>query len=465
MAEHSIPEVGLTGGLEKDVDWEAHYYAEGCELARRQTESYFQGLDKQFYEQCPAGWEVIGFRERQLMTRYGEVTVRRRLYRDETGRGRILLDEYLKLPARQVATPSMQRAVVALAGDVGFEKVAQHLAGLTAAVLSTSTVWRTVQRVGRAALAQEAQEGVAVYQQGQLPRQAGTRVTERLFVEADGVYVRLQQAERSHLEIKSAIAYTGWERLGGELERYRLKDKRVYVHGVSNLAFWEGAGLAWSHHWDCSRVEQVVVGGDGAAWIDAGSEWIAHSIRQLDGFHLARATGRACGKDHGRLLYDAIRSGNFTAADTIWQQAPKRKHKSAKRDIRWLEKLLIAQQGQDWRSQIGLATSLQRSLGAMEGNGAHLIADRMKGKGRSWSRRGALHMAKIRELILNEELLNWGWRIPHSTTTHAPPIQHPKRRKPRNRSGWLQASVPALHGPHNQRPWARRLKSQIHSTY
>jgi hypothetical protein len=79
--------------------------------------------------------------------------------------------------------------------------------------------------VGGAALAQEAKEGDAVYRQGQRPVQEGTRVVERLFVEADGVYVRLQREEQSHMEIKSAIAYEGWERLSGALERYCLKGK------------------------------------------------------------------------------------------------------------------------------------------------------------------------------------------------------------------------------------------------
>lgn len=276
--------------------------------------------------------------------------------------------------------------------------------------------------------------------------------------------MRLQRAEQSHLEIKSAIAYEGWERLGGELERYRLQGKRVYVHATPNLAFWEGAGLAWSHCWDCARVKQVVIGGDGAAWIDGGSQWIGHSIRQLDGFHLARAAGCACGKDHGRNLYEAIRAGNFAMAHTIWQQAPKRQHKSAKRNIRWLEKLLLAQQGQDWRSQMALDASSQRGLGSMEGNGAHLIADRMKGKGRSWSCRGARHMAKVRELIHNVELHAWCWRpsdqtLPRSTTTH-PPQRRPRRP---DTGLWLQASVPALYGPHNQRPWVQRLRNQIHA--
>ncbi|NPA26450.1 MAG: hypothetical protein GXO36_02460 [Chloroflexi bacterium] len=33
----------------------------------------------------PRGWQVVGMRKRTLVTRFGEVTFRRRLHRDETG--------------------------------------------------------------------------------------------------------------------------------------------------------------------------------------------------------------------------------------------------------------------------------------------------------------------------------------------------------------------------------------------
>lgn len=460
MAEYSIPQLLEAVSMPEKLDWEEQLYAAGCEIARKGAEAFFEAMDADLYEMRPSGWRVMGFRERRLVTRFGKVRLRRRLYQDEEGRSHFLLDEHLRLPARQGATPSVQSAVVRLAGDLGFEKTAKHVAALTAGVLSKTTVWHLAQRMGRAALAQEAEEGEAVYGQGQRPVQEGTRGVERLFVEADGVFVRLQGDAQSHMEIKSAIAYEGWERLSGALERYRLIGKRVYVHGVSNLAFWEGASLAWSHHWDWSRIRQVIMGGDGASWIAAGCHWLADTIWQLDGFHLARAAGRACGKPHGQELYEAMRGGNFAAAATIWEQAPKRKRRSAKRHIRWLEKLLAAQQGQDWRSQLGLDSPSQRGLGTMEGNGAHLIADRMKDKGRSWSRRGARHMAKIQELIHNDQLETWCWRPADITTPRPARTRNPSRR--RDTSTWLRAGVPALYGPHSQRPWAHRLRHQIH---
>jgi hypothetical protein len=223
--------------MAKEVEWEEQFYAAGCDWAKRATEAFFTELDERLYALRPVGWCVVGFRERCLVTRYGEVQLRRRLYQDEAGASHFLVDEYLDLPAQQAATPSLQSAVVGLAGEIGFVKVAQHVAALTAAVLSPTTVWRLTERVGAAALGQEAEEGEAVYGQGQRPVQEGRREAERLFVEADGVLVRLQRAAESHLEIKSAIAC---RRSGSDLKIAAraglLTEPAVFINGCAPSA-------------------------------------------------------------------------------------------------------------------------------------------------------------------------------------------------------------------------------------
>jgi len=202
-------------------------------------------MDQALLDEKPAGWQVVGRRKRTIVTRFGEMTVERRLYRDEKQEERFLLDEALGLEPRQVATPEVKEAVVALAADVSFEKAAAHLRSLTGGVLSKSTVWRLLRRVGRAAQKAEEAVGRAVYERGYIPP-PGEHRTRVLYVEADGVWVRLQREEQEGMEIKVGIAYEGWERLRAkDREQYRLRNKRVYVHCVPGLSFWEGAMLAW----------------------------------------------------------------------------------------------------------------------------------------------------------------------------------------------------------------------------
>ena len=101
----------------------------------------------------------------------------------------------------------------------------------------------------------------------------------------------------------------------------------------------------------------------------------------------------------------------------------------------------------------------------MEGNLAHLLAVRMKGKGRSWSPSGARHMAKVRELLANHEFQRWCFRQANDN------VELPRKQHIRTRPGntdpaqYLQASVPALYGPYLNRYWVQWLRQRIHPSH
>jgi hypothetical protein len=275
------------------------------------------------------------------------------------------------------------------------------------------------------------------------------------------VYVRLQKQPRKHLELCSAIAYEGWERLPGTREAYRLREKQVYCHVGDRVSFWEGVSLAWAHKWDWRCVHEVILGGDGAGWIRAGLEELAGATWQLDGFHLARACRQALGTRTGRELYQALRTGKQAQAQACLRQTSVREGKQAQRAFRWVEKVTQEQWGLDWRVRQGLTIEDAHGLGCMEGNQAQLLAARMKGKGRSWSPDGAYHMAKVQELLANREVQPWCYRpLPF----HKPPPLPTRhvRFHPIDPSQSLQASVPALYGPFPNAPWVHYLRQLIH---
>jgi hypothetical protein len=123
------------------------------------------------------------------------------MYRDERGRYRLLLDEYLGLPGYQVATPDMQAICTDLGSEMSFRKAAAMLRRCLAGVLSTSSCWRLLQRTGKAAARADAAAVAAVFERGEPVPAAGERAVERLYMEADGVYVRLQRQPKTHLEL------------------------------------------------------------------------------------------------------------------------------------------------------------------------------------------------------------------------------------------------------------------------
>ena len=96
----------------------------------------------------------------------------------------------------------------------------------------------------------------------------GAQQSGVLYTEADGVWINLQRERRTRYELKSAIAYRGWRRVGDD--RYKLVDKRMYCHASEEMAFWEGASLEWSKQYAMEGVKRFVAGGDGTNWIRRG---------------------------------------------------------------------------------------------------------------------------------------------------------------------------------------------------
>ena len=158
-----------------------------------------------------------------------------------------------------------------------------------------------------------------------------------------------------------------------------------------------------------SNLEEVIHGGDGARWVRAGPKEFPGAIWQLDGYHLSRACGRAMGAEMGQALFQALREGQTFRAQALLQaeDAPLRETKQPQQAYRRVSKVVQEGWGFDWCIRQKVTVDTARGLGCMEGNLAHLLAVRMKGKGRSWSPSGARHMAKVRELLANQEIQQW----------------------------------------------------------
>ena len=449
--------------LEETRKWESKVFQQVCVAGQQEATRYLESLDEILFAKRPAGWRVVGFRERTLVTRFGEVRIKRRLYLDRCGAYYFLLDEHLGLSAHQAATPEMQAMCTILCGQISFRKAADFLEQWLAGLLSHSTCWRLLQHTGKAAAEARAEEVEAVFSRGESIVQAGERTVERLYMEADGVYVRLQRQPQKHLELCSAIAYEGWERMSGKREVYRLHEKQVYCHVGDRVSFWEGVSLGWAHKWDLRQVREVIIGGDGAAWVRAGAETFSGATWQLDGFHLARACRQALGARAGRKLYQALRAGKTTEAQAGLQQTPLQEGKQAQRAFRWVEKVAQQNWGLDWRVRQGLTLEDVHGLGCMEGNQAQLLAARMKSKGRSWSPKGAYHMAKVQELLTNGEVQSWCFRHKHREIPKTRYTRHPRSQR-YSPDQWMQAAVPAFYGPSPNAPWVQYLRQLIHPT-
>jgi hypothetical protein len=434
----------------KDQAWEEESYQIGCGAARQAALRRLEEIEKWLFQNYPQSWHVEGTRPRTLVTRFGEITLKRRLYKDEKGVSHFLLDEYLGLLPGQLATPSLQETLVELATQKPFGQVSNTLAALTAGVLSTGTIYQLLKKMANRAIEKEKADWQAVYGRGERTS-PGERQVRILFAEGDGTFIHLQREEQKHYEIKQAIAYENWERLSGKEARYQLVNKRVYCQGSEGIPFWEGASLEWDKQWDLEYLQEIIIGGDGASWIDSGINEIPGSRRQLDGFHLARACGR--GWEEGGTLYQAIRAGEIETAKQLLESLKPREGSGVQKARQYVKRNLA--KGQDWRTQSEMTG---RGLGTMESNEDKLVANRMKKRGLSWTIKGALRMNKAIQVAANGEIKLYCRR---STPARKRPsmrsFKYSQVRSDKSQK-WLEASLPALIGPHASRPWAKHLR-------
>ena len=410
-----------------------------------------------------AGLMVVGFRERRVVTLFGDVRIKRRLYRDNMGKGRYLLDGAMGLEKRSPLSAGMRELSALLGSYMTFGKCEKLLRMVLPTGVSHTTVHRQVGRMTEPVLAKEDEEVVEVFERGKVP-ETGTREVPLLFLEGDGVSVALQREKERRAEVKVGIAYEGWEELGS---RYSLKNKTVYLGLMDSGRFWEGFSLTLAGKYNLGRVGQVVVGGDGAHWVKKGAE-LCGGIYQLDRFHLRRALLRGLGSKPvlADAIYRACTVGDVALADSILLQAQSQADKERAVEIADLRSYILdnASGLADYRLKLEKSEGL-RGLGGIEGNVNHLVASRMKKRGMSWTKRGIRRMTRLIQMQHEGQISNWK-TLPQSAKQESlqeQPILRVTDKK-RDAGAWLNMDLPALQGPHHSRPWVLALDHIAHGS-
>ena len=95
-----------------DTRWEEECYRHGCSSAREEAVRRLRAMDERLFYERPQDWKVKRFCQRKILTRFGKITVTRRLYLDGEGKYRFLLDEQLNWRRKQEATVSLTEALV-----------------------------------------------------------------------------------------------------------------------------------------------------------------------------------------------------------------------------------------------------------------------------------------------------------------------------------------------------------------
>ena len=99
------------------------------------------------------------------------------------------------------------------------------------------------------------------------------------------------------------------------------------------------------------------------------------------------------------------------------------------------------------------------TMGAIEGNIDKILANRFKKRGMSWSPSGALNLAKVGQLIINDD---WDDFWPAEEEVILKQIEPQEEyHLPKEDKYDRKYSLPVLVGPHQDKSWVKQLKELV----
>jgi len=411
-------------------------------------------IDLRLLAQKDKALKVVGIRERILVTSVGEIVIRRRMYRSESGEYNFLLDQAVGLePCRRISK-RMQQLALELATEMPFRRAAKVLGYLVPSV-SPMGVWNTVKAAGEEACAEAAKLKKDIFERGKVPE--GQRTVDKLFIEGDEVYIRRQRSKTKGLDMKLIVGYEG------KSGTKKCLENRYSVAGVTEgSGIWEEASCAFGQKWLLSEVEKVHIGGDGAAWIKKGTEYFPGASYHLDPFHLRKRLTEAL--SFNSKTYEAVCKGlarlDRSAVTKALEEGARSLRGARKKKVKDLELYLM----DNWQGISNLPE--EERLGAIEGQVRHTIARRMKRIGARWTLEGADRMGRLLAAKANNELTKY---VNRSQSTVGQllesdvPVEKQTVNSKEDLGAWLRASMPALKGPFAGKPWIKYVLREIAS--
>jgi len=371
-----------------------------------------RAVEREVIARQPGRWENRGQQTRTLRVSWGEVTIRRTRVRDRlTSKTYNLADRLLRLAPRVRRGVSEVRTACELAAELSYRRARYWWERLTGLRTSVMNFWRMVQQAG-AKLAWRERSSVGEIEPGARP----PRAVRRLYLEADGAWLRRQRGYRhrtedSRLAIVSTAprgmllyvgaSYSQLHRTGRR--RWNAIDKQVSVELQDLRAFGRQWGWQVSRRFDLARTPNVLFVCDGEdGLLRLPRRHFRSALVQLDRFHVHRQLGRAFGLQtpgYQRAL-SSLCEGNLGTVRSLLALRGAGGRESVCREVRgYLDRheawLYTHRQ---WRAR---TTVNKMGSGVIEKTIETQINRRMKKQGMSWSPAGAQRLSKLRVLSLD----------------------------------------------------------------
>jgi len=467
--------VSILDGARDFKTLERKCFALGMALAAQIFESVLTCLDEELARTRDRTLRNKGTGERTIQTVFGEVTIKRRRYREEMrvdgklkkGAYRYLLDEALGLPPDDRISPGLTEALVEGAVEEPFRQVVERRQEAGLPTPSHTTVHNITRKLGEMVAREQEEQRRAVFEYAEeVPGEK--KKVPCLFLEADGTMVHLQREEQKLGEVKIGLSHEGWEKRSPGSDEYTLVNPLVNS-GVfpSSDAFWETTAAGLSGRYDLEHSTYTVLSGDGAGWIKGAGDYFDGMEMQVDRFHLHRSIRAAFGPEQASGLIRLLAQGDVKAfMDTMEASISDGKTHENRVKRRAVFNFCKQHEGEllDYRLREEKPPQgiLLRGMGAIESYVDKVIANRMKKRGMRWTLAGADAMARLRALNANGELHEYASRrIAWQVRTDGKIVARVKERVLDDPERWLRKAVPALYGPHADRPWVKAIRELL----
>ena len=368
------------------------------ETAKRFLPIVIEGMDKQFKtsKRRKSLYYTKGKRPRTLMTPFGEVRFKREYYVPKSGtndEGFFYVDRKLKLPRRDYYDPLIKAKLIEKSSETSYKK-AGELVGETIGVWFKSRGERKF-----AAISRQTVRNVILNTEIEAPEDNRVLSVDTLHIQMDEKHVHTQREDGQSQEIKGAVLHTGPVAI--HPKRNALENRTVFTTTGTTFGLKTKLMDYISSHLDEHTLKNIVVSGDGAAWIKLAARDLAftgdiETSFTLDRFHLSQAINHISKDPRTKKVLrhqikENIKHSFIDTTDYLMSATPERRDTiEAKRDY-------ILNQWHAIQNQ-----SLPRFKGcSMEGHISHVYAALFTSRPKGYTRRMIEKLAQLRTLSIN----------------------------------------------------------------
>ena len=359
-----------------DITHQVSAKAYGCALTH---------LDQMLFESKPKELKVKEMRHRRLATSIGDVSFKRRVYKDRYNNPVVLLDEALDLAHGTRISPYAKELLVDASAEVSYAKASCILERFGGSSVSAHAVMDILRQTGELLAEEDVSLAHDLYVNGVVPESETS--AKEIFLESDGTYIRLQDGKCA--EIKAMVGYSS-----KCCERTKTKRADPIRFGCIDTPdrFWPQAVAALGSRFDLTKIKRCISGFDGEGWCKSAGNYLKGDIMvegHLDPFHLNRIIA-AC--------FDGDSEEKFQVMECIWMGKPKDACMLLESYCKGgLTKIADVSRVVTYiTNNAEFITACPPSLGTMEAENQHLYKSRMASIPCGWSVRGASDMARLR---------------------------------------------------------------------